>query len=658
MIFQSLVLQNFGPYHGRHRLNLRPSPKAKANQPIILIGGLNGGGKTTLMDAMRLVLYGQRAQCSNRGNLAYADFLNQCRNRQAGDEPAQLHLTLVQTLNNAPDPTEFKIRRQWGQLPKNGRDTLEVYQDGELAEDLIKGWDERIEALLPLGISNLFLFDGEQVAELAEQDELPGGVVQAMRSLLGLELPERLDTDLDVLVNRKRKQLAQGNDLQKIEEIEAQLNQLAEQKGRAKQELASLTNKKEWAEHELQQAQDKFLAEGGKIAAEKAQLEAKRTQLETELEHQQNQLRELAAGALPLALIQPLLEAAKTQAHDEVRHQQYELAQDLLREQNQALLEFAKESLGKKQAKQIQEFLANRQAELAQPETGIYLEAESSHLHQLEQTLGHTLPSQQRQAKQHLKASQQRQTDIEALDRYLASSATEEIYAKLSQQVKAAQTKVAQLTTAYAKAEQQVNQINQAIERTKKDLQSYSQLAIDFKNTDHLLKSAARVKQTLALFKQKLKLHKLNHLEDLVTKHFIYLLRKPDFVHRVQIDTETFKLSLYDHDGDPLPKHRLSAGEKQILAIALLWGLANASGRQLPVAIDTPLGRLDSEHRNHLVERYFPQASHQVMLLSTDTEIRQGEVARLRQADAISHEYLLEYDPKQKRTAVVKGYFW
>ena len=105
-----------------------------------------------------------------------------------------------------------------------------------------------------------------------------------MRSLLGLELPERLDTDLDVLINRKRKQLAQGNDLQKIEEIEAQLNQLAEQKGRAKQELASLTNKKEWAEHELQQAQDKFLAEGGKIAAEKAQLEAKRTQLETELE--------------------------------------------------------------------------------------------------------------------------------------------------------------------------------------------------------------------------------------------------------------------------------------------------------------------------------------------------------------------------------------
>ena len=61
MIFLELVLQNFGPsYHGRHRLDLCPT----AEQPIILIGGLNGGGKTTLMDALRLVLYGPRAPSS------------------------------------------------------------------------------------------------------------------------------------------------------------------------------------------------------------------------------------------------------------------------------------------------------------------------------------------------------------------------------------------------------------------------------------------------------------------------------------------------------------------------------------------------------------------------------------------------------------------
>ena len=654
MIFLELTLENFGPYHGRHTLNLRPQD----GRPIILIGGLNGGGKTTLMDALRLVLYGQRAQCSNRGNLAYAEFLNQCRNRQVEEEPTRLELTLEHTLNNAAQPTEFRIQRQWGELGKNGRDRLEVFQDGERAEDLIKGWDERIEALLPLGISNLFLFDGEQVAALAEQEELPPGVVQAMRSLLGLELPDRLETDLEVLVARKRKQLAQGQDLQQLEAIEAALEKLQADHKTAHQTKARLQNELERAQMQLDQAQETFLAEGGKIAAEKAELEAKLTRLGADLDQEQTHLRDLAAGALPLALVADLLRNAQPQAHDEVRHQQYELAQDLLTEQNQALIAFAEASLGSASAQQLQTFLDERQAALAQPATGIYLGVGNRHLHQLEHTLDHTLPQQQHQTRQHLAAAQRHHQELEALERYLANAAPEERYEVLSRQVKTAQAKVSELSAALAQADHQMHQASQALERTKKDLQTYSQLAIDLKNTDHLLQSAAKVKATLQTFKQRLKLHKLNHLEDLVTKHFLYLLRKPDFVHRVQIDTDSFKLALFDPNGDPLPKHRLSAGEKQILAIALLWGLANASGRRLPVAIDTPLGRLDSEHRNHLVERYFPQASHQVLLLSTDTEIRQDEVAQLRETEVISRTYRLDYDPQQRQTTVVSGYFW
>jgi DNA sulfur modification protein DndD len=126
----------------------------------------------------------------------------------------------------------------------------------------------------------------------------------------------------------------------------------------------------------------------------------------------------------------------------------------------------------------------------------------------------------------------------------------------------------------------------------------------------------------------------------------------------VTIDSNTFTLSLHDSDGKLLPKHRLSAGEKQLLAIALLWGLARVSGRQLPIAIDTPLGRLDSSHRTNLIERYFPAASEQVILLSTDTEIAEGEVANLRDQGAITREYLLEHDPNQQRTQVKAGYFW
>jgi DNA sulfur modification protein DndD len=115
---------------------------------------------------------------------------------------------------------------------------------------------------------------------------------------------------------------------------------------------------------------------------------------------------------------------------------------------------------------------------------------------------------------------------------------------------------------------------------------------------------------------------------------------------------------LYDPNGQLLPKQRLSAGEKQLLAIAFLWGLARVSGRNLPIAIDTPLGRLDSSHRNHLVERYFPTASHQVILLSTDTEIGKPELVKLTEQEAISRSYLLKYHPAQGNTTLEEGYFW
>ena len=134
-------------------------------------------------------------------------------------------------------------------------------------------------------------------------------------------------------------------------------------------------------------------------------------------------------------------------------------------------------------------------------------------------------------------------------------------------------------------------------------------------------------------------------------------MHKSNLVHRVAIDSGSFRLSLYDPQGKPLPKQRLSAGEKQLLAIAFLWGLARVSGKNLPIAIDTPLGRLDSSHRNNLVERYFPTASHQVILLSTDTEIGKQEANLLREQEAIAREYLLDYDPDEGNTTVREGYF-
>jgi DNA sulfur modification protein DndD len=93
-----------------------------------------------------------------------------------------------------------------------------------------------------------------------------------------------------------------------------------------------------------------------------------------------------------------------------------------------------------------------------------------------------------------------------------------------------------------------------------------------------------------------------------------------------------------------------------LLAISILWGLSRASGRPLPAIIDTPLSRLDSKHRNNLVNNYFHQASHQVILLSTDEEINDKYYNKLK--SAIGREYHITYSKAKKSAVINEGYFF
>ncbi len=164
-----------------------------------------------------------------------------------------------------------------------------------------------------------------------------------------------------------------------------------------------------------------------------------------------------------------------------------------------------------------------------------------------------------------------------------------------------------------------------------------------------------RAAKTLLEYEAKLLALKLKQLQLEFVRCFAHLARKPDLVAEARIDQSTFTVSLFDASGNLVPKSELSAGEKQIYATAMLWALARTSGRHLPMIIDTPLARLDTEHRSRLIERYFPVASHQVILLSTDTEISNEAMQTLE--PFVSHSYQLVYDHAARCSTVSAGYF-
>ncbi len=663
MIFTELVLENFGAYADRNIINLRPENNGSIH-PIILVGGMNGGGKTTLMDAIRLALYGHRAQCSSRNNLSYGDFLTQSANNKiTSGQVINIELSFEHIYENHWQ--EFKIIRSWNKHPQEGKDSLSVIREGSYDPILEENWDEYIEAILPLGISNLFLFDGEQVKELAESDELSPSVIEAINTLLGLELSKKLAVDLDVLVSRKQKSIASKKQLQTVEKIEDKIAQQKEEEAAGKENLATRQQELKKAQQKLTRAQNQFRKEGGKIAAESNQLQEKIKLLDKTVEEQQGRLRKIAETTSPLMLVSDLLSAAIIQGKQEVKIYKFQQAKDIIAERDRKLLNYLQqENLAADTITKVASFISQENQSLInslQSQPANYLDITEEELQQLISLPKDRLSYQKQSAREIIAKLKQLELEREQVESQLAAAASPEEYKKLDDAVNKAQKEVNKSQAIYLAEQHKIETLGKAIEQNqqevKKILQQYREQAIDRFEEEHLINTVARVQDTLKIFREKLTLTKLNKLETEVTECFRYLLHKSNLVHRVAIETETYRITLYDPQGQLLPKQRLSAGEKQLLAIAFLWSLARVSGKSLPVAIDTPLGRLDSSHRTNLIQRYFPSVSHQVILLSTDTEIGKEEIEILRSENAIAREYLLQYNQEQRQTKIVEGYF-
>lgn len=182
------------------------------------------------------------------------------------------------------------------------------------------------------------------------------------------------------------------------------------------------------------------------------------------------------------------------------------------------------------------------------------------------------------------------------------------------------------------------------------------------KRVDHTLhvsrqvEYCQKIKGVLDEFSHRLRVRKVEKLQEYTLQMWTWLARKQDQISSITIDPDrNFSVELIDSDGHSIDKTKLSAGEKELLAISLIWGLTQLANRSLPIVIDTPLGRLDSEHRAHIAERYFPRASQQVILLSTDTEVVGPEYKAI--APFVCKHYLIVKDTAKESSRVIEGYF-
>ena len=661
MILDHLIVQDVGAYAGRQEADLSPRP----GQPIVLFGGMNGGGKTTLLDAVQLVLYGNKARLSNRGRLPYLDYLRESIHR--GTHPSEgAGITLRFRRFTDGEERHYEVRRHWREGVKGMEEHFQVLRDGLPDEVLSANWDDAIAAFLPVRLAHLFFFDGEQIASLAEGSQTAEIVGSAVEGLLGLDLLERLSTDLKVFERGVREERAAGSAEDQISralrQAEGELAAIEQRLESVALDAGQMRNRCNALAQAVLAAEEAFTAAGGDLLLRRGDLEREAADLAQDKARKESELRDLLAGPLPMALVDDLLAQVAEQARREIQIRHARVLLDALEERDREVLAaLAERGLAKPDSTgEIDRLLAEdrvRRGGLAQEP--LVLDADDRLPVRIDHLRHEVIPPARASAKGLT-------DDLALIDERLQR--VKDALQRVPTQAYVAETQAALTKARDARAEAQaelraLETLQDTLlvqrERAQRRLSELARQDVDGRYAEdegrRMLHHAARVRNTLGKLREKAVQRHIGRIEALVLDSFRSLLHKPDLAQGLSIDPRTYTVTLTGRDGRPLPFNRLSAGERQLLATAILWGLARASGRPVPTIVDTPLGRLDSSHRRNLVERYFPHAAHQVILLSTDEEIVGPYLEAL---DVhVARSYLLNHPHGQGLTKIDPGYF-
>lgn len=649
MIIEDITIHNIGAFKGRHSIDLMPGSH---DRPVILLGAMNGSGKTTLLDSLQLGLYGKRAK-SLLNFEKYDRHLYQLINRDvAAADGAAIEITFQ--LAEEGETRHYCVRRSWSGSENRIKESVDVMIDGDHNTNISENWADEIDRILPPSLARLFFFDGEKIEALADPAKAAGIIRSGIYSLLGLELVDTLQDDLKALQRKHSKQKAQNANTKEITEASVRIDSINKELNSLQTASAEQRDKRARAETVKSKSEEKYDAAGGALFGARKDTEKNIALAEAEAQVIDDKLRDLAAGPLPLLLLKSQLEMLTASTTSEHEVKEAAASYKTLESHDRKILEWltAQEEsptlinnlesfleLQKKNLRKLADKRTNFNLSEGILDSVINIVDNDTHARKELEYL--------------IKEREQKLEKLASLNQKLARTPDDTNIQKVLQERSDARLLFEQESRRYEELE--ARQFSLKEERSKLQ-QKVDDFIRTHSKSDRFNNYILRINTALDEFRQLTLMKHVGSLERHITEAFKALIRKDSLVKRITIDPDTFAVSIINKDEQSVPAFQLSAGERQLLATAILWGLARAAGRQLPVVIDTPLGRLDGDHRRNLVEQYFPEASHQVVLLSTDEEIDEKFNQSLE--SSITHRYLLEFDDKARSTSIKSGYFW
>jgi DNA sulfur modification protein DndD len=639
---RKLSLCNFGIYAGSNVFDF------DSEKPVVLIGGMNGRGKTTILEAVLFALYGKRSFAVEESNITLSQYLRQHVNNFDGNESAKVELEFSFDEDNKIHT--YLIRREWHILSQEVSLRTIILKDGEHDQLLSDNWDIFIEEILPSDIAPFFFFDGEKISELANSD---GGtyIRESIKLLLGINIIETAINDVQRIIKKHKKDIRTDINKNELRNYEYKVKEADKHLKRAKEEVGRLDIKRLQLENKLKKAENRFSTIGGNLALNRKGLLEKQVQLDDQLEEANSKLLEIASGDLPLIMVMPLLEKIIKAANEEKSQKGiqavFEQLPTLFHDYNK----------NKDTLLNIDDFIeyVKNSADRNKP---VYNLTDDSH-YRLQLLYSLLLNKQKDEVLSIISMRKRIDTEIKSFKHHLSINVNEDEAGKVYNNILNLTAELATVNEQLRLAKENEITCNLQCEELLRQQTRVIEKAVEFmEDTDdikRILVYAGYSIEILKEYKAQLQSQKTSQLALTMSECFRKLASKQNLLNEIRIDEETLKFGYFNKFGEEIAYSSFSAGEKQLLVIAMLWALGLSSKKKFPIIIDTPLARLDSIHRKALITNYFPIASQQVILLSTDEEVY-GEFYQLI-TPHVGKEYTLQYDEEARQSSIKVGYF-
>ena len=667
MLLTRVVLNDFGVYRGQNEFNFKTSK----DKPIILIGGTNGAGKTTLFESVMLCLYGQNSFDDKKTQKQYHEIILRSIHRYLGTKKSADHASIIIEFQFAHEGKidEYQVMRLWQNNDGKVEETFTIKMKNPSNEKFEKldsiaedGWQIFIDQLIPSGIVKLFFFDGEKIQSIVEKDKEQKHINTSFDVLLGLDLVNQLNKDIGLTLLRN----SEGETKQILADIEVKEKEKQECEAKIvsfEEKIVHLQTEINSKKDEAQKYEEELHKLGGHFVNKREQLTIEKTRLESKLENIEREIRELCSDVLPFSLIPKELEQVKNVLEQDKKKIQTKFEKKILEEKFQELeseinskefLSNISNYVKNELAKELGQLLRNK-IEAVSTDTKTTYNLSTIDMEHISELIDRVNNTSEEKIESLAKSYNLLYNSLEKIKVGLDSAPKEDEIGPVFSKLAKVNRELGEKQNEMENLENLLSQEKSLIVLLNAKIRSYLSQKIEDKRRVLGLEVGSKVQQVLEKYATLLRSEKLELLEEEILTGLQVLLHKENFIEKISIDKETFEVKLYKGNDDEITKDMLSKGELQMYATAIVWGLAKTSGRPLPFMIDTPLARLDEDHRMSLVEKFYPQR-HQTIILSTDSEINSKYYKELE--PYISRSFVIQYDSEKGSTVTHQRYFF